>query len=74
MISERNTQKNYTFGNEQYASGREMEFWALKNAGFLSKCWFESYSQGRTCRRIEGMVSILSSIGGNLFLSTRLVI
>ena len=68
MISERNTLKNCTFGNKQDVSGREIEFWALKNS-VLQSVGLKAEVRAVTCRRIERMVSILSSIGGNLVLS-----
>ena len=72
MISERKTLKNYTFDNEQYVSGREMEFWILEKA-VLQNVGLKAKVKAVTCRRIGKMVLILSSIGDNLVLSTGLI-
>ena len=63
MISERNTLKNHTFDNEQCASGKEMEFWVLKNA-VLQNVGLKAEVMAVTCQ---------CSIGGNLVLSTGLI-
>lgn len=55
MMSERNTVKNDTFGNEQDVSGREMELFGPSN------CLAEeniSWPENCECRRIVRVVPI----------------
>ena len=63
MISVRDTLKNYTFDNEQCVSGREMEFWVLKNA-VHQNVGLKAEVRAVTCQ---------CPIGGNLVLSPGLI-
>ena len=63
MISVRDTLKNYTFDNEQCVSGREMEFWVLKNAVHQNVA-LKAEVKAFTCQ---------CAIGGNLVLSAGLI-